>query len=106
MLLPSGNDAAYTIAVASARKFKENDKLPAKEAIEVFAELMNDAATELGAEHSHFTNPDGFHDKNHYTTALDMVKIASYAKSIPLISEICGTYQITQKLKSGEEFTG
>ena len=91
MLLPSGNDAAYTIAVASARKFKENDKLPAKEAIEVFAELMNDAATELGAEHSHFTNPDGFHDKNHYTTALDMVKIASYAKSIPLISEICGT---------------
>lgn len=104
MLLPSGNDAAYTIAVASARKFKENDKLPAKEAIEVFAELMNDAATELGAEHSHFTNPDGFHDKNHYTTALDMVKIASYAKSIPLISEICGTYQITEKLKSGEEF--
>lgn len=104
MLLPSGNDAAYTIAVASARRFKENDKLPAEKAIEVFAELMNDAATELGAEHSHFANPDGFHDDNHYTTALDMIKIANYAKSIPLISEICGTYQTTQKLKSGEEF--
>lgn len=104
MILPSGNDAAYTIATASARKFKNDDTLSAKEAIDVFAELMNDAAVELGAEHSHFTNPDGFHDDKHYTTALDMAKIANYAKSIPLISEICETYQTTQELKNGEEF--
>lgn len=104
MLLPSGNDAAYTIATASARKYSNDNTLSAKKAISIFADLMNDAATELGAENSHFTNPDGFHDKEHYTTALDMLKITNYAKSIPLISEICGTYQTTQKIKSGEEF--
>lgn len=104
LLLPSGNDAAYTLAVASARKFANDDTLSTEKAIDTFSELMNDAAKELGAKNSHFTNPDGFHDKDHYTTALDLLKIANYAKSIPLINEICGTYQTTQTIKSGEEF--
>lgn len=104
LLLPSGNDAAYTLAVASARKFANDDNLSAEKAISTFSELMNDAAKELGAENSHFTNPDGFHDQDHYTTAFDLLKIANYAKSIPLINEICGTYQTTQIIKSGEEF--
>lgn len=103
MLLPSGNDAAYTIAVNAAKSFKNDDTLTNEEAIEVFSKLMNDAAKELGAENSHFVTPDGFHDDNHYTTALDIIKIANYAKSIPLISEICKTYQTTLTLDSGEE---
>ncbi len=105
MLLPSGNDAAYTLAVNAARTYKNDEKLSAKKSVAVFAELMNDAAKELGAENSHFKNPDGFHDVGHYSTALDLLKIANYAKDIPLISEICKTYQTIQLLENGEEIT-
>lgn len=102
MILPSGNDAAYTLAVAAGRAYKNDEKLSAEKAIAVFSDLMNDAAKELGAEKSHFVNPDGFHNEDQYSTALDLLKIANYAKDIPLVAEVCGTYQTTQTLKSGE----
>ena len=103
MLLPSGNDAAYTLAVSAARTYKDDENMTAKKSIAVFADLMNDAAKELGAENSHFVNPDGFHDDDHYSTALDLLKIANYAKNIPIVSEVCKTYQTNQIFESGEE---
>ena len=89
MLLPSGNDAAYTLAVNSARAYKEDDQLSNEEAIKVFAELMNEAAEQLGCKGSHFTAPDGIHDDDHYTTAEDLTRIAAYARSIPLVMNAC-----------------
>lgn len=43
-----------------------------------FANLMNQKATELGCKNTHFTNPSGIQDTEHYTTAYDMAQIAKY----------------------------
>lgn len=40
-----------------------------------FVELMNEKAAELGAVNSHFVNPHGLHDNNHYTTPYDLYLI-------------------------------
>lgn len=46
--------------------------------IEDFAKLMNQKTLELGCKNTHFTNPSGIHDENHYSTAYDMSLIAQY----------------------------
>lgn len=43
-----------------------------------FANLMNEKLKEIGATNSHFLNPSGIHNENHYTTAEDLAKIAQY----------------------------
>jgi serine-type D-Ala-D-Ala carboxypeptidase (penicillin-binding protein 5/6) len=57
MLLRSANDVAMALARDNAGS------------VEAFAEKMNLRAAELGATSSHFVNPHGLHDPNHYTTA-------------------------------------
>lgn len=47
--------------------------------VEAFVELMNQKAAELGCTGTHFTNPNGLPDENHYTTAHDMALIAQAA---------------------------
>ena len=102
MMLPSGNDAAYTIAVNAARIYKHDPKLSYEEAVAVFVRLMNDAAMQIGAENSHFVNPDGWHDPDHYTTARDLAKITAYAKSVPLIAESCRKHYVECKPVRGD----
>lgn len=102
LLLPSGNDAAYVLAVNTARVYTGNDNLPYDEALEIFADLMNDVAAQLGATGTHFVVPDGFHDDDHYTTAEDLAKIAVYAYSVPIIREVCSTFAVNCKILSGE----
>lgn len=46
--------------------------------IEKFAEIMNNKANEIGCTNSHFVNPSGKHDDNHYTTARDLALIMQY----------------------------
>lgn len=46
---------------------------------EHFVEMMNEKAKELGCKDTHFTNPNGLHDENHYTTAYDMALIMKAA---------------------------
>lgn len=53
-----------------------------------FVALMNKKAQEIGAVNTHFVNPCGSHDENHYTTAGDLAKIARYAMSIRKFREI------------------
>lgn len=67
LMLNSGNDAAMAIAEHIA-------KTP-----EAFAVLMNEKATELGCRNTHFNNPSGLPDSEHYSTAYDMAIIMSYA---------------------------
>jgi serine-type D-Ala-D-Ala carboxypeptidase (penicillin-binding protein 5/6) len=62
----SSNDAAAALAV------KISGSIPA------FAEEMNQYAATIGCQHSHFINPDGMPDPEHYTTANDLGKIASH----------------------------
>ncbi len=78
MLLPSGNDAAYVLAAAAGRAVGGSD-LTAAQAIACFVEQMNAQAVTLGLTGTHFTNPDGYHDPEHYTCAQDLVAIARLA---------------------------
>ena len=93
MLLPSGNDAAYTVAVNTARAASGDEYMSDDDAIAYFCGLMNDLAAELGMKHSHFANPEGWDDPEHYTTLNDMLKLAEYALSEPTLRDITSTFQ-------------
>ena len=80
MMVPSGNDAAMVLA----------DFVGGGD-VNKFVEMMNKKAKELGCKNTHFANPDGLHDKNHYTTASDMAKITQYALTLPEFSTITNT---------------
>lgn len=56
-----------------------------------FVQLMNEKAAELGCTNTHFTNPHGLHNENHYSTARDMVTITKYAMSLPLFTQVTST---------------
>lgn len=55
-----------------------------------FVQLMNEKAEELGCKHTHFTNPHGLHDENHYASTRDMGRITQYAMQLPYFMEIVG----------------
>ncbi len=67
MMLVSGNDAAVAVAETVGGSYDR------------FIQMMNEKAAAIGATGSHFANPNGLTDPNHYITAEDMVKIANYA---------------------------
>jgi serine-type D-Ala-D-Ala carboxypeptidase (penicillin-binding protein 5/6) len=90
LLLKSANDVAMVLAHDNA------GSIPA------FAEKMNLRAAQLGATSSHFVNPHGLHDPNHYTTAHDLVLIGRAAMQQPLFREIVSTIYYTWKAPSGQ----
>ena len=104
LMLPSGNDAAYTIAVNIARKHSGNASMGDVEAVEYFCGLMNDFCREIGAENSNFTNPEGWDDSNQYTTVEDLAIITSKALENETVAKIMGTPQIKFLVNSGETF--
>ena len=59
LLIHSGNDAANTIAVHIARRVSEKN-LPVEEALEYFANMMNERARKAGAQNSSFVNAHGY----------------------------------------------
>lgn len=63
LILYSGNDNAIAIAEYMAGS------------VSAFADMMNAEAIQLGATHSHFMNPHGLHEDDHYTTAYDLYLI-------------------------------
>ena len=79
MLLPSGNDAAYVLARAAGGSWQQ------------FVALMNAKAAELGCEDTHFANPCGLHNDNHYTTARDLCRIFEAALQNETFCEIAGS---------------
>ena len=79
LMLVSGNDAAVAIAMHVGGS------------IAGFAALMNAKAEVLGAHNTHFVTPNGLHDPEHYTTAYDLARIASYAMQNETFREIVGT---------------
>ena len=76
LLIQSANDAANAIAIHLGGS------------LEGFATLMNQKAVELGATNSHFVNPHGLSDDDHYTTAYDLYLIFNKAIEYELFREI------------------
>lgn len=96
LMLESANDAANSIAERVGGT------------IEDFVQMMNDKAKELGCVNTHFTNPHGLHDEDHYTCAYDMALITKAAFANETLAEIAGTveYSIpkTNKVKEVRYF--
>lgn len=88
LLVSSGNDAALTIGAHIGRIVAGNPALPYNQALDKFYELMNKRAADLGATNSHFVNPHGYHNKDHYTTAYDLALIAREAMKHEAFREI------------------
>lgn len=103
MLLPSGNDAAYLIATEAGREIAQDPDLGIDEAVAVFAEEMNKQARELGMADTHFVNPDGYHDEEHYTSIRDLVTVAKLVLENPLIKENATVPKMTVPMASGEK---
>ena len=79
LMLASGNDAALAVAHCVSGS------------VEAFVDEMNAMAARLGMADTHFENPSGLDGETHYTTALELAKLASYAMKIPVFAEIVGT---------------
>lgn len=83
MMLSSANEACNVVA-----EYISGD-------VESFVELMNQKAAALGCKGTHFANPHGLHDENHYTTANDLCTIARKALENPTFRDISSTTTYT-----------
>ena len=84
-------DCLYALMLASANESANALACHVSGSREEFAKLMNEKAASLGCTGSHFANPSGLNDENHYTTAHDMALIAREAIKNPEFLAINGT---------------
>lgn len=104
LMLPSGNDAGAAIAVHIAGS------------VSAFADMMNEEARAIGATGTHFVNPHGLTDPEHYTTAYDLYLILNEAMKEPEFCRISGASSyhaeyvnsagenVSQTWKAGNQF--
>ena len=83
MLVVSANEACDILAEAVSGS------------VSAFADAMNAKAVDLGCENTHFVNPNGLHDPQHYTSAWDMYLITKAAMEYPDFMTICDTAAYT-----------
>ncbi len=81
LMLPSANEAAYMLARHVGGSWEQ------------FVDMMNDRAAELGCTGTHFCNPCGLHEEDHYTTAHDLYLIAKEAMTDVTFRDIVSTVQ-------------
>lgn len=100
MMLVSGNDAASAVAETVGGEYHR------------FIQMMNEKANIIGCTNSHFSNASGLTDPTHYSTAVDMTKIAAYAMNNQMFRDIVSKkiYNMTyvdgtvQLIKNRNEF--
>ena len=83
LMLPSANDAAKALAEHVGGS------------VDTFAQMMNDRAAQLGCKNTHFINPHGLHNTQHYTSAYDVALMFMAAMEHDLFLEIIATPSYT-----------
>lgn len=93
MMLESANECAYAIAEHTGKGYDN------------FIRMMNDKASELGCKDTHFNNPHGLPDDDHWTCAYDMALISKAALQNDIFRMIVNTrrYTIPPTNKHSEE---
>ena len=76
LLIGSGNDAANALAIHVSGS------------VEGFVDLMNNKAQELGMTNTHFVNPHGLHNEEHYTSARDLLTLAKVVMENEIIADL------------------
>ena len=83
LMIRSGNDAANAVAELICGSQ------------EAFVQLMNQRAGELGMLNTHFVNPHGYHDENHYSTARDLATLTRYGLTDPQFCRVVTCLEYT-----------
>ncbi len=93
LLLPSANDAAYTLAIFDSRS------------VGSFVQSMNQRAESLGLRNTHFANPAGLDSDQQYSTPRDLAWLALAALKNEHLRTIVGTRTTRITASDGKEFT-
>jgi D-alanyl-D-alanine carboxypeptidase (penicillin-binding protein 5/6) len=91
MVLASGNDAAHALARGIGEQPGDSDE----EAVARFVTWMNDKVTQLGLANTHFVNPHGLSDPDHYTTPRDIATFMMYAVQNPDFMDVISALEYT-----------
>ncbi len=87
----SVKDCMYGLLLKSANEIANGLAEHVAGSVSAFADLMNAKAASLGCTNTHFVNPNGLNNSQHYTSARDMALIASAAFSNSTVRQIAGT---------------
>lgn len=92
LMLRSGNDAAVALSIATSGS------------VDAFMTLANEFVARLGLVDTHLVTPNGLHDDNHFTSALDLARVTAYALNNPTFAEIVKTQKtvIPNEFKTNE----
>ena len=99
-------ECLYGIMVGSANEVANAVAEHIAGSTEAFAEMMNEKAKELGCTNTHFVNPHGLYNENHYTTAHDLALIAKAFFQNEQLSKIgnTGTYHFQATATQPDDF--
>lgn len=92
VLLASANEVSYAVAESVGKKMGGG--------YDTFIQAMNDESEKLGCTGSHWTNANGLHDEQHYTTAHDMARIGAKSLSEGSVPD---NFPIVKPYDSGNE---
>ena len=92
LMLVSGNDAAYALAILTSGNTEQ------------FVYKMNMKAQELGLKNTHFSDPCGLRSDGHYTTSKELAFLCAYAMNNPLFCEIIATKTYQIKSETGTRY--
>lgn len=88
-------DCLYGLLLESANDIAKGLAFHIGGSLEGFAAMMNEKAKSLGCQNTHFSNPHGLFEEEHYTCAVDMAKIMRACAENPRFVEIAGTVRYT-----------
>ena len=91
----SVEDLLYCMMVVSANEACDILAEAVSGSVDAFVDAMNSKAKELGCTNTHFVNPNGLHDSQHYTSAWDMYLITKAALEYDDFMRICDTGSVT-----------
>lgn len=97
-MLPSGNDAANVLAAEAGRALEDDPEITG---VQEFVAEMNRQAQILGMDDTHFANPDGLHQDDHYSTLGDLAVLGTLALEDPVLMQYAGTAHETVQMESG-----
>ena len=84
-------DCLYGLLLKSANEIANGLAEHVSGSVSAFADKMNQKAASLGCTHTHFANPNGLNNSNHFTTAHDMALIANAAFNNATVRQVAST---------------
>lgn len=105
MLLPSGNDAAYSLAAGVSRYVYSSPDMCGSKAVRLFMEGVNKYAADLGCTDTVFTVPDGLAGCEHSTSLHDLILIGKEALKSSIITEYASIVSERVYYASGHSIT-